>query len=138
MDRAKSPIHTKLKIFKRETDMILNLTQHEATPEQKEAGVIEPSSKDFIKSLLTFDHLPDTGDLIDRAERLAEFAHDLGHDQALIGGAPFFMAPLEKALLEYGIQPVYAFSVRESVEKIASDGSVTKTNVFKHVGFFEV
>ena len=55
----------------------------------------------------------------------------------MIGGAPFFMSALERALLDVGITPLYAFSIRESVEKAAEDGTVTKINVFKHVGFVE-
>ncbi|MHB0929605.1 MAG: hypothetical protein ACYC3W_12015, partial [Candidatus Nanopelagicales bacterium] len=54
---------------------------------------------------------------------------------AMIGGAPFLMAPLEKALLSIGINPVFAFSERKSVEAHGADGTVTKTQVFKHVGF---
>ena len=53
----------------------------------------------------------------------------------MIGGAPFLMSPLESALLNNGIEPVYAFSTRESVEKKLPDGSVQKTNIFKHKGF---
>jgi hypothetical protein len=37
----------------------------------------------------------------------------------MIGGAPFLMGPLEAALLKDNRVPVYAFSVRESVEKAA-------------------
>lgn len=53
----------------------------------------------------------------------------------MVGGAPFFMAPLEAALRAVNIIPVYAFSKRESVEEKQPDGSVKKTQVFKHAGF---
>jgi hypothetical protein len=33
------------------------------------------------------------------------------------------------------ITPLYAFSVRESVEQALADGSVRKVNVFRHAGF---
>ena len=56
----------------------------------------------------------------------------------MIGGAPFLMGALESELKNRGIQPMYAFSVRDSVEKQNPDGSVTKQNVFKHAGFIEV
>jgi hypothetical protein len=67
-----------------------------------------------------------------------------GHDvdegehptHAMIGGAPWMMAALESALLDAYITPLYAFSVRESVEIAQPDGSVVKTAVFKHVGFY--
>lgn len=45
------------------------------------------------------------------------------------------LSPLEKALWEVGIRPLFAFSVRESVERVKDDGSVEKTSVFKHAGF---
>jgi hypothetical protein len=53
----------------------------------------------------------------------------------MIGGAPYLMAPLERSLRSVGVYPVYAFSVRESVEQTAPDGTVRKTNVFRHAGF---
>lgn len=58
---------------------VLNLTQHESTPAQKRAGVEEPSSqeKEEIRRLLTFDHLPNYGEVIERAEKLAELAESI-------------------------------------------------------------
>jgi len=53
----------------------------------------------------------------------------------MIGGAPYFMGALESALLEAGVEPVYAFSRRVSEEMIQPDGSVRKVGVFRHVGF---
>ena len=47
------------------------------------------------------------------------------------------MPPLEKALRGLGIRPLYAFSVRESVEETLPDGSVRKVAVFRHKGFVE-
>ena len=57
------------------------------------------------------------------------------HIKAMIGGAPYLMAELEKELWHLGIEPVYAFSRRESVETVGENGEVTKTAVFKHIGF---
>lgn len=45
------------------------------------------------------------------------------------------MRALEDALANVGVQPVYAFSVRESVEQTQPDGSVRKINVFRHSGW---
>ena len=53
----------------------------------------------------------------------------------MIGGAGYFMRPLEEALREKGIKPLYSFSERKSVEKTNPDGTVTKVNVFEHVGW---
>ena len=60
---------------------------------------------------------------------------DLQTRVAMIGGAPFLMGPLERALISRGIFPAYAFSRREVVEKATADGEVTKTAVFRHEGF---
>ena len=117
--------------------MILNLTQRPATPEQLAAGVVDPSEETafIIKYLLTFDILPTKQALLDRAKALAQVAKSTGCKRVMIGGAPFFMAPLEAALIRRNIEPVYAFSVRESVETTQPDGSVQKASVFKHLGF---
>jgi hypothetical protein len=119
---------------------ILNLTQHTATGTQALYGVREPDAelKAEIRDLLTFDELPSGFDIGITASSLAAIASESGLDYAMIGGAPFLMAELERHLRLRHVTPIYAFSVRESVETTADDGSVTKTNVFKHVGFVEV
>lgn len=76
--------------------------------------------------------------MVQRAELIARIAAESGCKEAMIGGAPFFMSTLESALKSAGITPVYAFSVRDSVEKPDGNCGVTKTNVFRHVGFVGV
>jgi len=126
--------------------MILNLTQHPASAEQIAAGVVDlpPVERGALQRALTFDSLPTAEDLSERAEYIASLAalNGLGGDGddphpmvAMIGGAPYLMAPLEAALLDTGIEPVYAFSVRESIEQVQPDGSVRKVNIFRHAGF---
>ena len=119
---------------------ILNLTQHQATPHQIENGVVEldATTKEWLTSLLTFDTLPTAEDIEYRASAIARNTRMLGYDKAMIGGALWLMSSLEKHLKINNIQPMYAFSVRESVETINDDGSVKKQNVFKHIGFIEV
>jgi len=117
---------------------IINLTQHSATDDQIAAGVFDHPSAGYIRKLLTFDALPDGMTIVSKAVALACQAVVYGADCAMIGGAPYLMATLERALIEHGITPVYAFSVRESVETVQPDGSVVKTAVFKHAGFIEV
>lgn len=117
--------------------MILNLTQHDATPEQSAVGVVEPVDKALVKAILTFDTLPSAADLRANARALADIASAAGADAAMIGGAPFFMAPLAEALGRSGIRVLYAFSRRESVESAQPDGSVRKTQVFRHAGFID-
>lgn len=118
---------------------IVNMTQHLATAEQKMDGVFDLTGSDLaaLKGLLTFTALPSREEIRRRAESLAELARSAGAEAALIGGAPFLMGPLEQALRTVHIRPLYAFSVRESVETVREDGTVQKTAVFRHLGFVE-
>lgn len=117
---------------------ILNLTQHDATPDQVAAGVIEPADKAEVRKLITFDELPSREHLLETATLVAGLAERMEMAAAMIGGAPFFMGPLERALRVRGITPLYAFSKREAtVDTHRPDGSVGKTQVFRHVGFVE-
>ena len=124
------------------TAPILNLTQHAATEEQRVAGVVEPANKSKVQELITFDALPSPEQIWTAADEVAKIAeYELSFSvfrRAMIGGAPFFMAPLERALLSRGIQPMYAFSKRESVDQPQADGSIRKTQIFRHAGFIEV
>ena len=115
---------------------ILNLTQHSATAEQIASGVFTPANHSAVKALLDFQTLPTVADVWQRARQLAQLAKASGASHAMIGGAPFLMKELEFQLLAVGVSPLYAFSVRESVEAVQPDGSVVKTAVFKHVGFY--
>ena len=133
--------------------MILNFTQHAATPEQIAQGVVDlpEARRQELCQLLTFEELPAPADVRFRAEMVAdlyyEVIEDLGADleapttegwpSVMVGGAPFFMGPLESALISMGLEGkvLYAFSRRESVEETQPDGSVVKRNVFRHVGF---
>jgi len=115
---------------------ILNLTQHNASQEQIQAGVIEPKDKKLVQDLLTFSGIPGAADMDRRGYSLARIAIESGCKTAMIGGAPFFMAPLERQLVANGIQPVYAFSVRESVDTVLENGAIVKKAVFKHLGFY--
>lgn len=114
---------------------MINLTQHSATPDQKDAGVIDLADTSKLKGLITFDEPPGIEELLRRAEAIAQIAVGVGAKEAMIGGAPYLMAPLETALGRKGIRAYYAFSRRESVEKIDPDGSVRKVSVFRHAGF---
>lgn len=131
--------------------VILNLTQHAATPEQLKAGVVDLSERKLseLKVLLTFDNIPSAAELKDRAEKIERLAvsflceitpeNELLDDvdlAAMIGGAPFFMATLESHLKERAIRPLYAFSRRDSVE-VATPEGVVKQAVFRHLGFYE-
>jgi len=131
--------------------MILNLTQHVSTDEQKAQLVVEPRMcKEKIRKLLTFEEIPTKEEIEARAKELARIAvseasmyagdtdNEIWITRVMIGGAPYLMGALEKALRECGFTPVYAFSKRESEEIPQPDGSVKKIQVFRHIGFVEV
>jgi hypothetical protein len=131
--------------------VILNLTQHNATDEQKAQLVVEPRMcKAKIQKLLTFEEIPTKEEIESRATKLAEIAvseasmyagetdNVIWITRVMIGGAPYFMGALEKAVRECGFTPVYAFSKRESEDVPQPDGSVKKIQVFRHIGFVEV
>jgi len=119
-------------------EKIINLTQHAASAEQLAAGVIDlPAGvRETVIAWLTFDSLPTASDVAQRADLIADAA--IGSGYAMIGGAPFLMSALENALIERGITPLYAFSVRASTERAMPDGSVQKVNVFRHLGFVQI
>jgi len=116
---------------------MINLTMHKATPDQSEAGVTDlPAEKvEKVKCLLNFQNLPTSEDVEERAARLAELAAEEGATSAMIGGAPFLMAPLAQHLKQSHITPFFAFSRREVVEGEGVNGEVVKTSVFRHAGF---
>lgn len=116
---------------------IINLTQHAASAEQIEAGVVEPADKRAVSALLTFDSCPNRDEIARRAGELAAMAASGGFPAAMIGGAPYLMGPLESALRGAGVTPLYSFSTRESVEQTQPDGSVRKVAVFRHTGWVE-
>ena len=115
---------------------IINLTQHNATAEQLTAGVFEPADKRKVQDLLTFNVAPPKAEMATRATALAELAKAANANAAMIGGAPYFMAPLELALTAAGVQPLYSFTERRATETLdPATGEVKKTQVFIHAGF---
>ena len=112
---------------------IVNLTQHQATEAQIKEGVFNVEQN--LGDLLTFNSAPSEEEMKERAEKLADIAAEAKAEAAMIGGAGYFMRPLEEALKARGIRPLYSFSERRSVEKHNPDGTVVKTNVFEHVGW---
>jgi len=118
---------------------IVNITQHTAVSDQLAAGVVELNAdlRLVVSGLLTFDSLPTKAEILERAEKLAQLVESEGFTTAMIGGAPWFMAELERQLAKVGVKAVYAFSQRVSVEDIV-DGTVIKRAIFKHVGFVGV
>lgn len=116
---------------------IINLTQHAGSPDQVAEGLVEPSAeeKKMIVSLISFEEIPSLKEMEERAEKLSQIVLRHGCNAAMVGGAPYFMAPLEKSLIDKGIKPLYAFSKRESEDQIQADGSVRKVAIFRHAGW---
>lgn len=140
--------------------VIINLTQHLASPDQIREGVIdlpEAEERKALVELLTFETLPSPKEIEARAAGIAAMAYKIAPRNicscgicwwcenrageipiAMIGGAPYLMAQLEKSLRQWGFQILYSFSSRVSTEETLPDGSVKKIQSFKHIGFIEV
>lgn len=63
---------------------------------------------------------------------------DITIETSLIAGYTPAVVYLTNELNRYGTTPLYAHTDRVSVEKANEDGTVTKTNVFKHTGFYNI
>lgn len=118
---------------------IINLTGCAATQEQLDAGVFEPSErcKQVIRTILTFEELPEPIDVYVRAMDLAKIASLEGAEAAMIGGEPYLMRPLSESLHTENIQPLYAFFRHEGIEEAQADGSIVKRTEARHLGFVE-
>lgn len=119
--------------------ILINLTQHTLTTEQKQGAVeVGTDVRDEVIKLITFNGLPTAGEIKGNASRLAEICRDMHASHAVIGGAPYFMGPLEQALRKAGIVPLYAFTERVAVEVTNPEtGEVTKTSKFNFAGWIE-
>ena len=118
---------------------IINLTQHAASADQIAVGVVDLTGpeRETLLNALDFLTMPSSEEIKGRAKVIADLAA-LSSGQtgsAMIGGAFWLMAPLVEELKARNIQPVFAFSLRESSEIAMPDGSVRKTLVFRHVGW---
>ena len=128
---------------------ILNLTQHNSTADQINAGIIDlpVDFQTVLKELLTFPTTYTRKDLEQRALQIHELIRDMcgehfgaspkhALDGVMIGGMPSFMPVLEATLISKGIRVGYACTERKSVDKTLPDGSVQKTAVFVHAGMY--
>ena len=119
-----------------------NLTQHNVTESQERAGICDlvPGQHSKLKALLTMKAEDvNQASIIERAEQIADFCEYFAVDgqRFMIGGAPFLMPVLSKALWNRGYKPFYAVSDRVSEESTLADGSVRKVVVFNHVSLVE-
>lgn len=121
---------------------VINLTQHEPTPDQK--AIIHnwvdltDAEKAYVKKNLTFrPQEVSKYAIMGRAAMLATLAKEKGAKYAHIGGAPYLMTHLEDCLKQAGIVPLYSLTERVTEERVI-DGEVVKTSVFKCTGFYAV
>ena len=116
---------------------IINLTNHQATPNQLEAGVVEPAElREAIKPLLNVDLLDGVENIRLQAKEIARLVSEAGdYKVAMIGGQLELCNALVVQLTALGIQPVTAKSLRTSKEVHNDNGTVTKVAVFNHEGF---
>lgn len=115
---------------------IKNLTQHKPTQEQIDGNGNVTGIDDAAIALLNFSAPPSVEEINERAVALAALA--VGFESAMIGGAPYLMGPLVAALKAAGVQPIFSFTERKSVEEAQPDGSVKKSSVFAHVAWVAV
>lgn len=108
---------------------IINMTGKTATPEQLEAGVIEPTEAEQaeIRRLLSFDSLPYAEDLRDRALIISRIARNYECGYAMIDGPAFLIPDLEYAMFEEWRVPVYPFYVRTTLSEDVSKDKFTHT-----------
>jgi hypothetical protein len=113
---------------------IVNLTQHVASADQVEVGVVALNSdhNEQLVGLLNFTSIPSTSEVVERAEEIAVLALMSGSYYCMIGGAPYLMGPLTIALRNLGLHALFAFSERVSVEDPSTG---VKTSKFQHLGF---
>ena len=127
---------------------ILNLTQHNATDDQINAGIndLPVDFQTTLKGLLAFPTQYTRADLEYRALQIHELIRDMcgehfgappkhALDGVMIGGMPSFMPVLEATLVSKGIRVGYACTERQSIDK-EIDGKVVKTAIFVHAGMY--
>lgn len=118
-------------------EMIYNFTQHETIPYQKKFNIVDVPNQEYLKSLLTFDVLPDSDELEKRAVLIADYATEIGAKQIMIGGALYLMPYLIDELNKRNIISYFAFSKRVNKEIIVNDETVIKKSKFLMEGLIK-
>lgn len=136
--------------------MIINLTEHPTTDDEREDGVVDVAEflmRGELMRLLDFEgKTPTEDELRKRAASLAKLAEKIfiivkfdAPRRAMIGRVGglnstssvfWLIEPLAKALRKRGIEPLFANSQREWTELTADGGPVTSG--YRHIGFVPV
>lgn len=117
---------------------VFNLTKHQMTQDQLEAGGVNVPAAQSANNLQDFMAVPSDADLKYRAEELVKLAIGAGAshgDGVMIAGAMYFIPALVQAARDAGLIPTFSFTQRKAVEDKLPDGSVKLAYVFKHEGW---
>ena len=119
--------------------IFVSIMAHPLTEEQKEAALKEFSVDriEEIRSPFNIDPKASTADIEALATEFADKVPE-GTTVATVAGELTFTMALTKLLKERGVKVVTATTERVSKERVLVDGSVEKTNVFRHVAFREL
>jgi hypothetical protein len=119
---------------------IIKLVNHPLTDEQKDGlryfEIVE--LKDYWRSVL--QNTPDNArDIQVKVNGLVKEIKELGIKFILSpAGSPAFNARLSIECEEEGITQIFSHSIREFKETVAPDGTVSKTNVFRHIKYINM
>ena len=116
-----------------------SIMAHSLSEEQKEAALKE-FSVDRIEEIRSPFNIDPHSSLEEVKKLAVEFAAKVpeGTTVAAVAGELTFTMSLTKLLKELGIKVVTATTERVSKERVLVDGTVEKTNVFRHVAFREL
>lgn len=117
--------------------MIYNLTQFEATENQKEDGIVDVDNAEYIKEMLTFIEFPTPDIMFKKATNIANYAKNLGASEVLIGGPQYFMPYLTRALKSNNIKCYYSYAPKIEFYKVNADGSKKHEVSFEYLGMVE-
>ncbi len=126
---------------------VVNVTQHEPTSSQRDAGVIDfsPEVRAELLKLLNIEEIETGSEMTRRASAIVRLcqaevenlvAQGYQEPAFMLGGHPALTALIHQQMDLLGLRRCYAFSRRESVESTDPEtGKVNKQNVFLHLGF---
>lgn len=117
----------------------LNITNHQLTAAQTaEITLAGYEVMDLPEDLKEQWGQLNTENWQDICHKIWQFIVTNNIDTALVAGYAPAMYDIAYNMDRAGLTPVYADTARESVETKMEDGSVRKTAVFKHKGFYSI
>ena len=116
---------------------IINLTQHDATQDQLDAGVVnligEAAYK--LKQAYRFNYVPSAEEKNRRVREIVQIAIDCKAEKALLDGPAWLTSALERELAVHEISAVYSFSMYPIIMTMEGDGTLVKRQRIKHMTF---